>query len=64
MITAAGGRAEHIAARQECGDRMVELAKPGDRIVIMGARDDTLHDFAQSILAGIARLQSDVQAVG
>lgn len=60
-ITAAGGKAEHLAARQDCGDRMVELAQPGDRIVIMGARDDTLHDFAESILAGIARHQSELR---
>jgi len=52
-IIAGGGRAEHIAVRQECGDRMIELAQAGDRIVIMGARDDSLHSFAQSILAGI-----------
>lgn len=57
-ISAAGGIAEHIADRQQCGDRMVELAEPGDRIVIMGARDDTLHGFAQMILAGVARDQS------
>lgn len=53
-IIAAGGKAEHIAARQECGDRMVELAKPGDRIVVMGARDDTLHGFALAILTAIS----------
>lgn len=57
-ISAAGGIAEHIADRQQCGGRMVELAEPGDRIVIMGARDDTLHGFAQMILAGVARDQS------
>ena len=44
-------RAEHIAAREECGDYIVELARPGDRIAIMGARDDTLSEFARSILA-------------
>jgi len=27
-----------------------EIARAGDRIVIMGARDDTLHDFAKSLL--------------
>ena len=53
-IIAAGGTAEHIAARQQCGDRMVELAKPGDRIVVMGARDDTLHGFALAILTAIS----------
>jgi UDP-N-acetylmuramate--alanine ligase len=29
---------------------ILETAKPGDRIVIMGARDDTLSDFAKEIL--------------
>tara|TARA_R110000850_G_scaffold40924_8_gene105279 strand:+ start:212 stop:1642 length:1431 start_codon:yes stop_codon:yes gene_type:complete len=57
-IVATGGRAEHIAVREECGERMVSIARPGDRIVIMGARDDTLHDFAESILAAIARQRS------
>lgn len=42
-------RAEHIASREECGSRMVELARPGDRIVIMGARDDTLSTFAKAV---------------
>ncbi len=63
-IKAGGGKAEHILARPECGDRIVEIAQPGDRIVIMGARDDTLHSFAQSILAGIARVQTKSQADG
>lgn len=42
--------AEHRPARDACGDRLVELARPGDRIVIMGARDDTLSGFARSVL--------------
>lgn len=50
MIEEAGGRAEHIAERGACGDRIVELAQPGDRVVIMGARDDTLSQFAQDVL--------------
>ena len=33
-----------------CGDRLVELAQPGDLIVIMGARDDTLSEFAADVL--------------
>ncbi len=57
-IIAAGGNAEYFAERQDCGDNMVGIAKPGDRIVIMGARDDTLHGFAQSILTAIANGQS------
>ncbi|MEA3048381.1 MAG: UDP-N-acetylmuramate--alanine ligase [Sphingomonadales bacterium] len=52
-IRAAGRRAEHIADRAACGDRLVALARPGDRILIMGARDDTLSDFARQVLAGL-----------
>ena len=45
-----GRTAEHIAGRSECGDRLVELACPGDRIVVMGARDDTLTVFAEDLV--------------
>ncbi len=40
----------HINTRDGCGDWLVANAKPGDRIVIMGARDDTLSLFAADIL--------------
>lgn len=50
LIEQAGGSAEHIPAREACGDRIVELARPGDRVVIMGARDDTLSAFAKGVL--------------
>jgi UDP-N-acetylmuramate--alanine ligase len=53
MIEAAGGHAEHIADRAACGDRIVALARPGDRIVVMGARDDTLTTFARDILGRV-----------
>lgn len=52
-IKAAGGRAEHIAARADCAARIIALAQPGDRIVVMGARDDTLTEFAGALLAGL-----------
>lgn len=48
-----GKQAEHIPAREQCGARLLELAKPGDRIVVMGARDDTLIQFAQALVAGL-----------
>lgn len=51
LIKAAGGHAEYFAAREDCGARIAGLARGGDRIVVMGARDDTLTEFAQSILA-------------
>jgi len=50
MIREQGGTAEHIPERNECGKRIVEIAQPGDRIVVMGARDDTLTTFAKSIM--------------
>ena len=51
MIEAASGTAEHIPDRAACADRIIALALPGDRIVVMGARDDTLTTFARDILA-------------
>jgi UDP-N-acetylmuramate--alanine ligase len=50
-VRAAGRRAEHHRDRAACGDRLVAEARPGDRIVIMGARDDTLTQFAETLLA-------------
>jgi len=49
-IRAAGRAAEALATREACGDRLVDLARPGDRIVVMGARDDTLSEFAAGIV--------------
>ncbi|MEO6092252.1 MAG: Mur ligase family protein [Novosphingobium sp.] len=51
LIAQGGGNAEYIADRAACGERIVQLARPGDRIVVMGARDDTLTDFARGVLA-------------
>jgi UDP-N-acetylmuramate--alanine ligase len=48
-----GRTAFHIPDRAACGDKLVELARPGDRIVIMGARDDSLTEFAKRVLAGL-----------
>ncbi|MBX7515455.1 UDP-N-acetylmuramate--alanine ligase [Qipengyuania sp. GH38] len=49
LIAEGGARAEHVPSRKDVEDRLVSLARPGDRIVIMGARDDTLSEFAQRI---------------
>ncbi len=49
-IRAAGRRAEALPDRPACGDRLVEIARPGDRIIVMGARDDTLSEFAADLL--------------
>jgi UDP-N-acetylmuramate--alanine ligase len=39
-----------FADRAACADKIVDLARPGDRIVVMGARDDTLPEFAADLL--------------
>lgn len=49
----AGFHAELIPTREACGDRLVELARGGDRIVIMGARDDSLPLFASEVLSRV-----------
>ena len=54
LIEEAGGSARHIPERSACSDYMVDIAKPGDRIVIMGARDDTLSSFAADLLRRLA----------
>jgi len=53
LVNALGGKAEHVPARADCAARIVSLAQPGDRIVIMGARDDTLTQFARDLLAAL-----------
>jgi UDP-N-acetylmuramate--alanine ligase len=50
QIVAKDGMAEHVADRAEIGEKMLAEAKLGDRIVIMGARDDTLAEFARELV--------------
>jgi UDP-N-acetylmuramate--alanine ligase len=52
-VAAAGRSAEHIGGRAEAGRRLAALARPGDRILIMGARDDTLSQFAAELLESL-----------
>jgi UDP-N-acetylmuramate--alanine ligase len=58
-VRAAGRKAEALATREACGDRLVELARPGDRIIVMGARDDTLSVFAADLLDRLSRPLTD-----
>jgi UDP-N-acetylmuramate--alanine ligase len=53
-VRARGRRAEALASRDACGARLLSLAAPGDRLVVMGARDDTLSSFAEGLLARLA----------
>ena len=45
-----GRKAFAFPDRSTCGDTLVKLARRGDRIVIMGARDESLSQFAHEIL--------------
>ncbi|WP_295172161.1 Mur ligase family protein [uncultured Brevundimonas sp.] len=54
-VRAAGRQAEALATRADCGDRIVEIARPGDRIIVMGARDDTLSTFAAELLGRLQK---------
>ncbi|MEW9853734.1 UDP-N-acetylmuramate--L-alanine ligase [Novosphingobium sp. M1R2S20] len=53
MIDKAGGQAEYLPSREDCAARIAELARAGDRIIVMGARDDTLTIFAKDLLANL-----------
>jgi UDP-N-acetylmuramate--alanine ligase len=52
-VAAADRLAEHIPERPDVGRRLAALARPGDRILIMGARDDSLSQFAGEVLESI-----------
>ena len=52
-VEAGGREAQALADRDACGEKLLELARPGDRIVVMGARDDTLTEFAGDLLRGL-----------
>jgi UDP-N-acetylmuramate--alanine ligase len=54
-VRARGLQALAFAERAGCGDKVLELAEPGDRVLIMGARDDTLSVFAAELLARLAQ---------
>jgi UDP-N-acetylmuramate--alanine ligase len=49
-VDARGRAAWALPDRAACGDKLIDLARTGDRIVIMGARDDTLSQFAAELV--------------
>ena len=54
-VKAKGREAFAFADRAQCGDKLLAISREGDRIVIMGARDDTLSLFAAEILTALDR---------
>jgi UDP-N-acetylmuramate--alanine ligase len=53
-IQRCGRKAFAFPDRVACGDMLVRLARRGDRIVVMGARDDSLSKFASELLRRVA----------
>src|SRR5262245_36798435 len=49
-----GRRASAFPDRGACGDALVSLARRGDRLVVMGARDDSLSQFARELVRRLA----------
>jgi UDP-N-acetylmuramate--alanine ligase len=54
-IAARGRDAAALESRDACGAHLLDLARPGDRILVMGARDDSLSAFAADLLAELGR---------
>lgn len=52
-VVSLGRTAKHIPTRALIREFLKAEARKGDRIVVMGARDDTLTDFCKDILADI-----------
>lgn len=53
IVDLIGDRARYIPAREDVAAYLAQEARPGDRIVVMGARDDTLTLFAKNLLEQI-----------
>ncbi|MFL6743764.1 MAG: UDP-N-acetylmuramate--L-alanine ligase [Sphingomicrobium sp.] len=53
-----GGDAVHIAERSKIGEALLAEARSRDRIVVMGARDDTLSEFARELVEKLAETQA------
>jgi UDP-N-acetylmuramate--alanine ligase len=58
-----GRKALAFPDRSACGDTLVRLARRGDRIVVMGARDDSLSQFARELLRRVAFTSEEASIV-
>lgn len=54
-VRARGRQAGFYPTRDEAGAAMVAAARPGDILAVMGARDDSLTDFARDLLHRLPR---------
>jgi UDP-N-acetylmuramate--alanine ligase len=55
QISERGAAVEHVPDRAAIGEKLLAEARPGDRILIMGARDDTLAEFARELVQKLER---------
>ncbi|MGE0830878.1 MAG: Mur ligase family protein [Hyphomonadaceae bacterium] len=53
-VSAKGRTAFAFPDRAAAREKILQLARAGDRIIIMGARDDTLSEFAAELVAAIS----------
>ncbi len=53
-IKTLGGHSHHLSDRADCGAAILAEARSGDRIIILGARDDSLTEFAAQLLDKLA----------
>jgi UDP-N-acetylmuramate--alanine ligase len=54
-VRAAGAAAEHVPERSAIAEALLREAAAGDRIVVMGARDDTLNEFAAELVGNLSK---------
>ena len=52
-VRAKGAAAEHLPERAAIAARLLELAQAGDTVAILGARDDTLSEFAAELVGNL-----------
>ena len=55
QVRTRGAQADHIAERAAIGEALLAEAREGDRIVIMGARDDSLSEFAAELVERLSQ---------
>jgi UDP-N-acetylmuramate--alanine ligase len=55
VVVNGGRNALHIPERADAAARLIAEARAGDRIVLMGARDDTLSLLAAEMVTALSR---------
>ena len=55
QIVERGRLAEFAPSRQWLAARLAEVARPGDLVLVMGARDPSLTEFAKAVLARLGQ---------